>query len=479
MKKLLVLVVVLGAIAAFLYYPRGGATVSAANAATLAILNTAIEGSRSGASFAPALDGEVYKTGDLVRANIEGRAVLTFFDASTVSVDPGSQVKVIALNKVPGDGIQVTIQQDLGRSWSSVQKLKTPDSKWEMRTPSTTAVVRGTGFLTLVQANPTGGTTTTYQVDEGTLLVTATAGGTVTVPAGSQVSIADGATAPAAPTPIAPSPRIEITSDAGLNFLAISPSGASCGPFGRKSEIFGCVLTANKITVRDPSPGRWGLFLTMGNASTPTLTVETFTGTTRIGGAAFSRRFNANDEVRTGITLSAGAPQVLSTFEDAVLVTSLCGAIAPGRSFASGALDARIGAARAFAVANKAEAISLVYTEAEINQAASASPPTGQGFTVSEARVTIDQAGIHAVAKATTQILTLNANADLIGGTVGDKFTLRFSRLSADPLPPGLVDALKAVAEGGSATFADQVPFLVRQVSFRSGCFFVAGVTPS
>ena len=291
-----------------------------------------------------------------------------------------------------------------------------------------------------------------------------------------QRAIADGATAPAAPTPIAPSPRIEITSDAGLNFLAISPSGASCGPFGRKSEIFGCVLTANKITVRDPSPGRWGLFLTMGNASTPTLTVETFTGTTRIGGAAFSRRFNANDEVRTGITLSAGAPQVLSTFEDAVLVTSLCGAIAPGRSFASGALDARIGAARAFAVANKAEAISLVYTEAEINQAASASPPTGQGFTVSEARVTIDQAGIHAVA---TQILTLNANADLIGGTVGDKFTLRFSRLSGDPLPPGLVDALKAVAEGGSATFADQVPFLVRQVSFRSGCFFVAGVTPS
>src|SRR5205823_14789592 len=72
------------------------------------------------------------------------------------------------------------------------------------------------------------------------------------------------------------------------------------------------------------------------------------------------------------------------------------------------------------------------------------------------------------ISKATTQILTLNANADLIGGTVGDKFTLRFSRLSADPLPPGLVDALKAVAEGGSATFADQVPFLVRQVSFRS-----------
>ena len=48
--------------------PRGGASTSAQNAATLAILNTAIEGARSGAAFAPALDGEVYATGDLVRA---------------------------------------------------------------------------------------------------------------------------------------------------------------------------------------------------------------------------------------------------------------------------------------------------------------------------------------------------------------------------------------------------------------------------
>jgi hypothetical protein len=380
---------------------------------------------------------------------------------------------------VPGEGIQVTIQQDLGRSWSSVQKLKTPDSKWEMRTPSTTAVVRGTGFLTLVQANPSGGTTTTYQVDDGTLIVSATAGGTVTVPAGTQVSIADGQPAPGAPTPIASSPHLDITASPGLSFLAIAPSGAACGPFGGKAEIFECVAASSKTTTRDPAAGRWGLFLTSPSAQTGTLTVDASLGTTRQATRTFSRAFNAGDEVRTGITLSPGPPQSLSEFEDAVVVTSVCAAIAPGRAFASGALDTRMDAARAFAVANKATAISLVYTEAEINQAATASPPKGQGFTVSDTKVTIDQAGIHAAAKATTQILTLNANADLIGGTVGDKFTLRFSRLSADPLPPGLVDALKAIAEGGSATFADQVPFLVRQVSFRSGCFFVAGVTPN
>jgi hypothetical protein len=160
-------------------------------------------------------------------------------------------------------------------------------------------------------------------------------------------------------------------------------------------------------------------------------------------------------------------------------VNSVCAAIAPGRVFASGELGSRIDAARAFGVANKGQVVSLVYTEAEINQAANTNPPTGQGFTVSDAKVRIDQGGIHGTARATTQVMTLNTAADLKGGTVGDKFTLRVSRLSADPLPPGLVDTLKALAEGGSATFSDQVPFLVRQVSFRAGCFFVAGVTPS
>ena len=91
MKVLVILLLIVGGVGAFLYFPRGGASTSATNAATLAVLNTAIEGSRAGAGFAPALDGEVYATGDLVRANSDGRGVLTFFDASSLSVDPGAE----------------------------------------------------------------------------------------------------------------------------------------------------------------------------------------------------------------------------------------------------------------------------------------------------------------------------------------------------------------------------------------------------
>jgi hypothetical protein len=478
-KILLVLLVIVGGVGAFLYFPRGEAGTSATNAATLAILNTTIDGSRAGAAFAPALDGEVYATGDLVRANVDGRAVLTFFDASSLSVDPGSQVKVLALNRLPGDGIQATIEQTLGRSWSSVQKAKTPDSKFEIRTPSTSAVVRGTAFLTLVQQLPTGGTQTTYQVDEGTLQVSATAGGTVTVPAGTQVTIAEGATAPANATPLPPSPRLEVTSSLGLGFLVVAPTGATCGPAGSKAEIFGCVATSGKITIRDPAPGRWGIFLTSA-AAVPagTVTVEGFVGTARSALRAISRNFVANDQVRSGITVTSGPQLALSQFEELALVNSVCAATAPGRIFASGTLDTRLEAVRTFARDNRGMPVSVIYTEAELNQSVAANAPTAQGVTLNDAKITIDGGGIHGTAKAATQFITVNAAADVIGGPVGGKFTLRVSRLSADPLPPGLVDAIRGIADTSTTDISSGIPFLVRQVSFRNGCFSVSGVTP-
>jgi hypothetical protein len=480
-KFLVVFLLIVAGVAAFLYFPRGGANTSAQNAATLAILNTAIEGARAGAAFAPALDGELYATGDLVRANVDGRAVLTFFDGSSLSVDPGSQVKVVALNRVSNDGIQVTIEQSLGRSWQSVQKLKTPDSRYEVRTPSTVAVVRGTGFLTFVQHLATGGTQTTYQVDEGTLQVNATAGGSVSVPAGTQVTIAEGAQAPASATPIPPSPRLEITSTAGLSFLVVAPTGQACGPTGGKAEIFGCVVSADKVSIREPAPGRWGLFMTStGAVPLGTLSIDGFIGTTRSAGRTTGRPYAAGDMVRTGLTVTPGPPFGLSAFEPPTLVTSVCAAAAPGRVFASGPADGRADAIRSFARDNKGTPVSMVYTEAELNEAFNQNAPSAtQGVTLSDAKIRIDAGGIHGTAKAATQFITVTASADVVGGPVGDKFTLKVSRLAADPLPPGLLDAMKGIVDSSTADVSGMVPFLVKQVAFRNGCFSVSGVTPS
>ena len=479
MKKVFVvlLLIVLG-VGAFLYFPRGAAATSASNAATLAILNTTIEGARAGTAFVPALDGEVYATGDLVRANVEGRAVLTFFDGSSLSVDPGSQVKVVALNRVSADGIQVTVEQSLGRSWSSVQKLKTPDSRYEVRTPSTVAVVRGTGFLTLVQQLATGGTQTTYQVDEGALQVAANAGGTVTVPAGSQVTIPEGAAAPASATPIAPSPRLEINGSPGLGFLVVAPTGQSCGTAsGGKAEVFGCVVSGDKVIVRDPAAGRWGVFLTSPKAlGTSAFTVDGFVGTTSTVRRIMEGPLVAGQMVRSGITVTSGPPLALSAFEPSTVVTSVCAATAPGRVFASGPVDGRGDSVKAFARDNKATPVSLVFTEDELNQVVNKNAPSAT-VTLSEAKIRIDGSGIHGTAKAATQFITVTASADVVGGSVGDKFRLKVSHLSADPLPPPLVDAFKGIVDSSTADVSGSVPFVVKQVAFRSGCFWVSGVT--
>ena len=477
-KVLLVFLLIVAGVGAFLYFPRGGATTSAQNAATLAILNTAIEGARSGAAFSPALDGEVYATGDLVRANVDGRAILTFFDGSSLSVDPGSQVKVVALNRVSTDGIQVTIEQSLGRSWQSVQKLKTPDSRYEVRTPSTTAIVRGTAFLTFVQQLATGGTQTTYQVDEGTLQVSATAGGSVTVSAGNQVTIAEGAPAPAASTPIVSSSRVEIGASAGLRFLLVAPTGQTCGTAGGKSEIFGCVVGTDKVVVRDPAPGRWGIFMTSPAAlGVSAFVMDGFAGTAPGVRRVVEGPLVAGQMVRSGITVTPGPPLALSVFEPTTVVTSMCAATATGQVFASGPVDGRAETIRAFARDNKGTPVSLVFTEAELNQAVTKNAPSAQGVTLSDTKITIDSGGIHGTAKAATQFITVNATADVVGGPVGNKFTLKVSRLTADPLPPGLVDAMKGLVDSSTADISGTVPFLVKQVAFRNGCFWVSGVT--
>jgi hypothetical protein len=479
-KVFVVLLLIVAGVGAFLYFPRGGTATAASNAATLAILNTAIEGARAGAAFVPALDGEVYASGDLVRANVEGRAVLTFFDGSSLSVDPGSQVKVVALNRVSTDGIQVTIEQSLGRSWSSVQKLKTPDSRYEVHTPSTVAVVRGTGFLTFVQQVATGGTQTTYQVDEGTLQVTANAGGTVSVPAGSQVTIAEGAAAPASATPTAPSPRLEINGSAGLGFLLVAPTGQSCGTAGGgKAEVFGCVVSGDKITVRDPAAGRWGIFLTSPKAlGTSAFTADVFVGTTSTVRRIMEGPLVAGQMVRTGITVTSGPPLALSVFEPATVVTSLCAATAPGRVFASGPVDGRADSVKTFARDNKATPVSLVFTEDDLNQVVNKNAPSAtQGVTLSEAKIRIDSSGIHGTAKAATQFITVTASADVVGGSVADKFKLKVSHLAADPLPSVVVDAVKGIVDSTTADISGSIPFVVKQVAFRGGCFWVSGVT--
>jgi hypothetical protein len=474
----LLVVLLLVAAGVYLYLPRG-AEAAADNAATLAVLNTAVDAQKGSSDFAPALDGDILANGDFVRSSKDGRAVLTFFDASTLSVDPGSLVKVLALNRVGTGGIQLLVEQTLGRSWAAVSKLKTPDSKFEIKTPTSIAAVRGTAFETIVTQNADGTTSVTYKVDDGQILVTASAGGSVTVGANQQVTISTNRPAPAQATPQAAAPRLVLTGSAGVEFAITAPTGATCGNGGNKQEIFGCVASGSTVTLREPAAGRYASVITRTVASpTATLTVEAFRGATREATRTFTGSLGVADLVRSGFTYGATTPQTISAFDAPEVVTSVCSALSPGRVFGGGTVQERFAQLGTYAAANKNQPVAFVVTDSDLVEAGEFSVPSDVPAEVTDLRATIDSAGVHLSGGVSASVLTLNAASDISVGSVDGKLVMRIRSFSANPLPAGLLDGVRAAVEKGLNDFSSGFPFTVRQVAMRPGCLSIMGTTP-
>ena len=475
---LLLLAIVGGAV--YLYLPRGNG-VSASVAATLAILNTDITAARGSADFAPALDGDLLATGDFVKSSTAGRAVLTFFDGSILTVDTGSVVKVTTLNHLDSGGIQLVIEQTLGRTWSSVSKLKTPDSKFEIRTPTSTAAVRGTAFETNVTQAADGTTSVTFTTDEGELLVTANAGGSTTVGANTQVTIGQGQTAPATSTPIPPGPVLRATASAGVGFTVVAPTGASCGSAENKAEIFGCLVNGSTITIRAPIAGRYVVMMkSSAPAPNATVKVDALRGTAVEATQTFTRTFAVGDLMRTAFTYGAATPQTVGAFEPAESVSSLCSAQAAGRVFSTGTLDERSASLKAFAAANKNLAVALIVTDTDLTEAVAKAAADGaaQGVNVKDLAITIDAAGVHPRGSVVTPIGTFAGSADVAIGPVNGKLGLHVRNLSAGPLPSALLDQVQQSINQSAAVATGDLPIVVRQVALRPGCMVIMGTTP-
>ena len=477
---LLLLAIVGGAV--YLYLPRGN-SLSASVAATLAILNTDITAARGSADFAPALDGDLLTTGDLVKSSTVGRAVLTFFDGSILTVDTGSVVKVTTLNHLDNGGIQVVIEQTLGRTWSSVSKLKTPDSKFEVRTPTSTAAVRGTAFETNVTQAADGTTSVTFTADEGELLVTANAGGSTIVGANTQVTIGQGQTAPATSTPIPPGPVLRATASAGVGLAVVAPTGATCGSAGNtvKAEIPGCLVNGNAITIRAPVPGRYVLTMTSAAAApNATVKVDALRGTAVEATQTFSRTFAVGDLVRSAFTYGAVVPQTVGAFEPGEQVSSQCGAQATGRVFSTGTLDERYALLKAFAAANRQQSVAFVLTDADLTAAVAKAAADGaaQGVNVKDLAITIDPAGVHPRGSVVTPVGTFAGAADVAVGPLNGKLGLHVRNLSAGPLPSALLVQVEQVIDQSATDATNDLPLVVRQVALRPGCMAIMGATP-
>src|SRR3989442_13947170 len=113
-----------------------------------------------------ATDGDLLAAGDSIETAADGRAVVTFFEGSTVEIEPSSTLSVDTLSVDAGGGTVILMTQAVGRTWHVVTKLLTGSSRYEVRTPASTASVRGTEFE--VQVETSGGEpVTTVVTTEG------------------------------------------------------------------------------------------------------------------------------------------------------------------------------------------------------------------------------------------------------------------------------------------------------------------------
>lgn len=82
--------------------------------------------------------------GDIVRTGVDSSASVTLFGSSIVRLESNTEITIAEL--VPQKGSRsVSIDQKTGRVWSRVLKLSGVDD-YSIKTPSSVATIRGTGF---------------------------------------------------------------------------------------------------------------------------------------------------------------------------------------------------------------------------------------------------------------------------------------------------------------------------------------------
>lgn len=206
-----------------------GGSRAFAGGTTITIIGGEVAVRHGASDFVAAADGETLNAGDAIRTGADGRAILTYFEGSTVTVEPNTQLAIDRAAVAPDGGTVVLMTQAAGRTWHVVTKLITGGSKYEVRTPASTASVRGTEFQVDASDDVTTVTTT-----EGTVVQhvpdPARPNTTVDVPVTAGTTQTQRRDALPAPTKVAPQPDRRVTVTVGAaNTLVIDALGRANG----------------------------------------------------------------------------------------------------------------------------------------------------------------------------------------------------------------------------------------------------------
>jgi|GEM_PF-2846671 len=125
--------------------------------------------------------------GNRLRTAASSRSIIKFVDGSRLIMDSETDVELKQATFSEKGQTRVLIKQNIGTTTSQVIKLNAADSAYEIQTPAALISVRGTQFITRVEADGT----TLIRVSEGTVAVNS-GGKEVLVKAGYEITIKPG-----------------------------------------------------------------------------------------------------------------------------------------------------------------------------------------------------------------------------------------------------------------------------------------------
>ncbi len=184
---------------------------------------------KKGEDTARALPEEkrLVKAGDKLITGADGRLSLNWIDGTRIRIAPGSELTVQKCEVAKG-AQRAVFRLDLGKVWVRVLRMLSQQDKFEIKTPTATAGVRGTIFAVAVA--PDG--TTDVSVYEGEVTVAS---------AGGELKIAANNTA-----------RLDARNDPQvISFSAQEAQGwaEQIGELGPYLEIIGITCTEDAVTV--------------------------------------------------------------------------------------------------------------------------------------------------------------------------------------------------------------------------------------
>ncbi|UUY02521.1 FecR family protein [Svornostia abyssi] len=172
--------------------PPGAAT--GGDKVTLSKVSRKVEVSRNEGNWENAANSMKLASGDRIHTGFKAGVTLTFPDGSRLHVDGMTMLELTELSRGPAGGVKVRLWLRLGEVTGEVNRSSGAAGDYNIKTPTSTASIRGTKFSVAHD-----GTATTVAVTESTVEVTANNGASVVVSAGLETrATAAGLTPPVA-----------------------------------------------------------------------------------------------------------------------------------------------------------------------------------------------------------------------------------------------------------------------------------------